>query len=377
MKKLFLTTFLLSAVSAQAAEPIKIGGIYSYTGLPDWMEAAQNAAQMAIDEQNATGGIMGRPVELLIRDDRLDPNSAIQVTQDLVQREKVVALTGISFSHIALAIVNQSDQLKIPYVAGWCWKSDCTDKKDGMVFTMDEYPTDTIDDLAIWAAKQKAKRWAILVPTMEYGMTSKKYFEDKLKELRPDVEIVDIKTYEYGKGNFSSIIRSFQQKRVEAVFNASDSGDLAKYLREARKLGFDQGILNVNSYLPYEGLVPLKEEGPKGWFVLGFPGPELKEKSYQAFTSEYMKAHKKTPGLTALLSYINTKFLLKAIEKAKSTEPKAITEALKGLTVSSPIGDVTMGAKTRRSDLGYWYGYTDVKNGKPILRDFYRTGEKK
>lgn len=353
-------------------QPIKIGGIYSYTGLPEWMTGAQNAAQMAVDEENAAGGFDGKKFELVIRDDQIDPALAIKAAQELVVNEKVVALMGVSYSHVALAISNLSDQLKIPYVAGWCWKDNCTEKKEGFNFTIDEHPADTIDDLAKWAAHQKISRWAILIPALEHGFTAKKYFEIELKKNNPDAQIVVVRDYPLGKANFSAIIRVFQKMNVQGVFMTGAGSDLAQYIRETRLLGFDKAV-HINPYLPYEGLMPLKSEAPQGWFVLGFPGPELKEPDYQKFMSLYESKFGSVPGLTVLISYITTKFTLEAIKKSKSSDPLKIREALKGLQIDTPVGRVLMNAKTRQSDLGYWYGITDVRDGKPILKDFFRS----
>jgi ABC-type branched-subunit amino acid transport system substrate-binding protein len=78
-----------------------------------------------------------------------------------------------------------------------------------------------------------------------------------------------------------------------------------------------------------------------------------------------------------MISYINTKFVLAALEKAPDTlKPQEIAAAARGLSIETPIGKVTMNPNTQRADMGYWYGETDVVDGKPRLVNFYRSGEK-
>lgn len=104
-----LCLFGTPAFAADATqEPIKIGGVFTYTGMPDWASGAQNAAQMAVDEWNDKGGMRGRKAELLIRDDRGDPAAGVQVGEDLIRREHVKALTGVSWTNVSLAVAGQN-----------------------------------------------------------------------------------------------------------------------------------------------------------------------------------------------------------------------------------------------------------------------------
>lgn len=90
------------------------------------------------------------------------------------------------------------------------------------------------------------------------------------------------------------------------------------------------------------------------------------------FVDAFHKIAGQDPGHTSLVAYIGTKFILEAISKTKNAAPDEIKEALKGLSINTPAGMVTINPTTRRSNLGYWYGFTDVQNGQAVFRDVKR-----
>ncbi len=166
-KSLLLAALLgmVCAASAQAdtaSDPIKIGGIFSYTGIPSYMIRAQNAAQMAVDEQNAQGGIRGRKIDLIIRDDKYRPDEASRLTEELITRDKVTVLMGQSSTSLALAIANVARQEKVPYFAAWCWEDSCVQAGKDVIFTLDQNPADTLAPIVQHTASVPVKRWALL-----------------------------------------------------------------------------------------------------------------------------------------------------------------------------------------------------------------------
>ncbi len=356
-------------------EPIKIGGVFTYSGMPDWASGGQNATQMAVDEWNAKGGLQGRKAELLLRDDRGDPAAGVQVGEDLIQREHVAALTGVSWTNVSLAVADLADKDQIPYVPVWCWNDKCTDRPHKEIFALDSHPSQLIAPLADWAARQPITRWAAIFPAEEFSRTAFKYFEAELKKKNPKAEIVDVRIYQYGTNPFAQIANIQRQKKVQGVFSSIAAQETLKYVRTMRKLGMDKNVVTVQSYLPPEASRPLKGEGPIGWYAqVGYPVAALDTPANKAFIDAYQKRFGAEPGELAFRSYIATKFVLEAISKAGSDKPAAITQALRGLTIQTPAGAVTMDATSQRSNLGYWYALTGVEENKPVLHDVVHGG---
>ena len=108
------------ATTAQAQEPIKLGLIAAMSGQSAKSgEAIVRGLNIALDEINARGGLLGRKVELVVRDDESNPAKGIVAARELVQREKVVAMFGGLDTPVSLAIVPFANQSKIPFMGVW------------------------------------------------------------------------------------------------------------------------------------------------------------------------------------------------------------------------------------------------------------------
>ena len=370
---IILSLACASAFAADTPQPIKIGFIGSYTGLPHYLERGQNGARMAVDEFNEAGGFNGQKVELIIRDDRASPQDALQTAEDLVAHEKVTLLTGTSFSHIGLALSNYADKVKIPYFTTWCDTEKCdVQNGDAYHFIFAEHPNYTAKALASYAAKLPAKRWAMLGNPIEWSIKQREHFAAEMKRLRPDVEFVDDQTAPFGKANGSSIVEALKWKQVDGVFVTFVGTDLVNYVRAARVRHLWDGISYIGAYVPPEEIAFMKEEAPIGWYVLGYAEDEIKDPANQAFIAAFKQKYNEEPGVTGLQTYTNVKLALAALKKAGSTDPDKIRHAAEGLSIESPTGPITLDAKTHRVNFPYWFGRIAMKDGKPVMTDYIR-----
>ena len=93
-----LAALTWAAVPAQAQNTIKIGEINSYKAQPAFLEPYKKGMELAIEEANAAGGVLGKKLELITRDDNANPGDAVRVAEELMSREKIDVLTG-TFYH--------------------------------------------------------------------------------------------------------------------------------------------------------------------------------------------------------------------------------------------------------------------------------------
>src|SRR3954463_8309770 len=100
----------LFSTPAQAQGTIKIGELNSYKSQPAFLEPYKRGWEMAIDEVNAAGGVLGRKLEVISRDDGANPGDAVRVSEELVSREGVNVLAGTFLSHIGLAVTDFAKQ---------------------------------------------------------------------------------------------------------------------------------------------------------------------------------------------------------------------------------------------------------------------------
>lgn len=158
---------MASLVTAQAQDVIKIGEINSYKAQPAFLEPYKKGMELAVEEINASGGVNGKKVQLVIRDDNANPGDAVRAAEELVSREKVDVLTGSFLSHIGLALTDFAKQKKFFFLAA----EPLTDKivwQNGNRYTF-RLRTSTYMQVAMLvpeaaAMKKSAGRWC--TPTM-------------------------------------------------------------------------------------------------------------------------------------------------------------------------------------------------------------------
>lgn len=139
----FATT-LLAVGGAWAADPIKIGLVTALSGQSARAgEALIRGATIALEEINAKGGVLGRKLELVRRDDESNPAKGLISARELIQREKVAALVGGLDTPVALAIVPFVNNAKVPFVVPWAAGTTITQNgaADNYVFRVSATPT--------------------------------------------------------------------------------------------------------------------------------------------------------------------------------------------------------------------------------------------
>src|SRR5262249_54012357 len=102
---------------AALAQPIKLGELNSYKTFPAFLEPYKKGMELAIEEVNRAGGVLGRPLELVVRDDNGNPGDAVRVAEELVAREKVDLLMGTFSSAVGLAVADFAKQRKVLFLA--------------------------------------------------------------------------------------------------------------------------------------------------------------------------------------------------------------------------------------------------------------------
>src|SRR5664280_3186737 len=116
-----LLAYLALAVSlvtpATAQQTIKIGELNSYKAQPAFLDPYKKGMELAVEEINAKGGVLGKKLEVISRDDGANPGEAVRVAEELVTREGVVMIAGTFLSHIGLAVTNFAGQKKVFFLA--------------------------------------------------------------------------------------------------------------------------------------------------------------------------------------------------------------------------------------------------------------------
>ncbi len=363
-----------------AAEPIKIGEINSYSAIPAFTIPYRNGWQLAIDEINRDGGVLGgRKLEMLSRDDGGKSPQAVAAAAELTGRDGAVLLIGSFLSHIGLALADFARQKKVVFLATQALSDDLVwTHGNRYTFRLRAGSYMQAAMLAERAAKLPAKRWVTVAPDYEFGRSFVADFETLLKARRPDVIFVYERWPALGALDPVSTVQALEQASPDAIFNATFGSDLGKLVHEgnARGLFKKRSVVSALTGEP-EFLDVLADEAPEGWLVTGYPWYDIKDDDHRKFVEAYMAAYNEDPRMAALIGFTAVKAVAAALEKAGGTDPDKLVAAFEDLNFPSPAGPLSFRRIDHQATLGSWVGRTELRDGAGVMVDWtYADGAK-
>jgi len=364
---LFLPLFYPAVTDA--ADTIKIGEINTYSKLTNFTFPYRNGWHLALEEINIAGGVNGKKLEVISRDDTGKPGEAVKIAEELVRKDKVILLMGSFFSHVGLAVTDFAKRNKVLYIAAEPL-SDALVWAKGNRYTFRLRPSTYMQAamLAEKAAENPARRWATIAPNYAYGKDAVKSFKKILKAKRPDVEFVAEQWPALLKINAGSEIQSLANSKPEAIYNVTFGGDLSKFVREGNLRGIFKDVFVVSLLTGEpEYLDPLKKEAPEGWLVTGYPWYDIKTPAHDKFLTAYQNKFDTSPRNGSVVGYNVMMTVAHMLKKSGSTDTEKMVDAMEGLAFESPIGPVTYRKIDHQSTMGAYVGYTAQKEGKGIM----------
>jgi branched-chain amino acid transport system substrate-binding protein len=367
---------LVSAASVLAAsasaQTIKIGEMNSYKAQPAFLDPYKKGWELAIEEINAKGGVLGKKLEVVSRDDGADPGVAVRVADELVSREGVNIIAGTFLSHIGLAVTDFAGKKQVFFLAA----EPLTDKitwQNGNKYTF-RLRASTYMQVAMLipdAVAAKKKRWALIYHNFEYGQSAATWFKEMLKKAQPDVEFVTEQAPPLGRVDAGAVVQAVDDAKPDGIFNALFGPDLAKLVREGNTRGVfkDRTVVSLLSGEP-EYLDPLKDEAPVGWIVTGYPWDAIDTPEHKAFVDAYQKRWNDYPRLGSVVGYDTMKSIAAGIAKAGSTDTEKLVAAFRGLKVDGAVTSFTYRASDHQATMGAFVGKIALKNGRGTMTDF-------
>lgn len=361
-----------AAVGAFAQQTIKIGEINSYKAQPGFLGPYKNGWNLALEQINAAGGVLGKQIEVIPRDDNANPGDAVRAAQELVSGEQVQLLFGGFLSNTGLAVTDFAKQKHVFYLAA----EPLTDKivwQDGNKYTYRLRPSTymQVAMLVPEAAKLHKKRWALVYPNYEYGQSAVATFKKLMKAAQPDVEFVTEQATPLGRIDAGAVTQAIADAKPDGIFNVLFAADLGKFVREGNTRGLFKNV-SVVSLLTGEPdyLDPLGAEAPTGWIVTGYPWYAINTDANKKFVAAYEAKYHDYPRLGSLVGYSAMMSLADGIKKAGSTDSDKLAAAFKGLKVDTPFGPITYRAQDNQSTMGAYVGVTGLKDGKGVMTSF-------
>ncbi|MBI1724201.1 MAG: ABC transporter substrate-binding protein [Deltaproteobacteria bacterium] len=328
-------------------KPIRIGGQAVMSGpLGGYGQFMRMGAQLAVEEINRAGGILGAKIEIEFRDEELKPDVAVRNARYFVDVWKADFLIGIDSSSVALAvgaIMPQLDRVLVVTHAATEKLNEQLVFKQGIrqVFRI-SVPVYQDGILSAMIARDfPVRTWATISPDYEYGHTSWKMFRETLKRFRPDVEFVAESFAKFGTVDFGPHISKVMAVRPEAIFSTEWGGEAVALVKQAKLFGVFQ---NTKAWMCGMGaamdvLEGLGKDYPEGAWVscrYWFQYPNTAEN--RRFVSRFRERWQKYPHYVSETSYSAVYALKGAVEKSGSIETAAVAKALEGMTLTTPAG---------------------------------------
>jgi ABC-type branched-subunit amino acid transport system substrate-binding protein len=359
---LLIAVGTLGVGTAFAQEPIKIGAMYPLTGGGAvYGVPAMVGHQMAIEELNAKGGIMGRKIESIERDDKMNPAAASSTMKELITKDKVDIVVGGLSSAVGLAMSEVSKQEKVVYISTIPKTIQMTtDKLHKLVFRTASNTDLEGDTMALLVGRNKLSKLCHLELDYAYGNDLEVGILKALPKHAPDAKVVLTLKPKLGATDFNPFIPQVMSAGCDGVISGLWGPHFVSWVKQASPLGFFNKIkwISGGEIGSHEIAGELKGEYPDNvvanTYELWYQGNDPSHKEFQARLAKKLNTQE-TPQW-AVLGYIGVMYAAQAMEKAKSTEADKVAAALEGLTIGTPVGKLTIDAKTHQANIGQFWG---------------------
>jgi len=362
------------ASAAAGGDPIKIGGLYILSGsAATYGKFAEQGIRLAMDEINAAGGVLGRPLALLMEDDQGKAAVGIQAARKLVYQDKVQALVGVDSSGVALGLVPTMKELRTPLILTHAATPHATGKLcNDYTFRISVNEEQNMRAAAELAAKTGARRWTTIGPDYAFGYEVWEYFGKYLKQFKPDAELMKETAFpRFGAEDFTPFINGVMQNKPDGVIISVWGGDLVNFVRQANNLGFfKQGFqLMFAVGAATEVLTALGPQMPEGvWLGTRYWYGGHDTPRNQKFVDAFKQKYGAPPSYNAEGAYAAIYAIKAAAEKAGKADAQSIARALQGLTLDAPTGPLTLRQGDNQALIGPTWGRTGPMNDADRIR---------
>ncbi|MBC7434411.1 MAG: ABC transporter substrate-binding protein [Rubritepida sp.] len=369
------TPFIAAPFIANAqAEAIRIGEVNSYTSQPAFLAPYRNGWALALDEVNAAGGIQGRRLETIFRDDAGRPEDAVRHAAELFSNERVHLLAGGFLSNVGLALGDFANQNRRLFVASEPL-TDALVWARGNPFTFRLRPSTYMQCamLVEEAAKLPARRWATVAPNYEYGQSAVRWFKELLTRAVPGTTFVAEQFPALGRIDAGATVQALAGANPEAIFNVTFGADLTNFVRQGSTRGLFERrrVVSLLTGEP-EYLDPLGDEAPENWIVTGYPAADINNPHHTRFRTAYTTRFREAPKLGSVVAYDTVTAITTMLRAAGSTETDRMVQTMRGLKFPTAFGEneVEFRAIDHQSTLGAYIGRTILRQNRGVMTDW-------
>lgn len=359
---------------AAPAEPVKIGATLELSGAAaDVSNDALAGLKFAVETINANGGVMGRPVALVYQDNGTSAQKAVNQASAFAKDGASLLVVASSASALAVS-KNVSARMHVPTCASTSQSDDLSIKDyHPYIYTMSPNSYMVMRSVATYLAAQPHRRYAVVAADYAAGRTGARRFQEFIKELNPQAEIVVEEYPKFGSRDFTPSINKVLAAKPDYVFTMLFGSDLLTFSKQAQALGFFQQMDNRFIGM-YDGLT-LKAMGqgaPVG--TDGFQAAAANDFSRSTaegkqFVVSYLAKHGRYPSDWATLAYDCVAVWAQAANAAQSINPGQVMAALESHAFKSPRGELRLGKIDHQGEVPVYIGTVaqSAELGQPVI----------
>ncbi|HVV73771.1 MAG TPA: ABC transporter substrate-binding protein, partial [Verrucomicrobiae bacterium] len=315
---------------------VRIGMVDPLTGILSALAASEvEGAKYAVEIVNKSGGILGRPVELLVEDSANDVGTGVQKTRKLIERDKVDVIFGDVNSGIAYAMAQVTGEMKVFHIVpgGHTDPITGTDCKWN-VFRICN--TTSMDAAAVTGdlIKRFGKRFFFITPDYAYGHTLQDAFIKNLKAAGGEfqAELLPISTAE-----FSATLIKAKAYKPNVLLN--NMGGLAQIncMKQFVQFGMQKDMALGGALFELEGIKAVPKEAQTGTWSMEWWWDQPKVPEVKAFVTDFRKVTGKTPSARHWFGYVAVQSVRLGAERAKSLEGPKLSLAMEGMELPPDV----------------------------------------
>jgi branched-chain amino acid transport system substrate-binding protein len=340
-------SLILFPTYAKALRPIKVGIVDSYSGpAAVYANDALNGFKLALDKINQKG-VLGTKIEITTRDDKFKVDIGLSMTKEMVMREEVDILAGTGSSGVAMAVSDYVKVAKVPFIV-WMSKSERITGEKGhrYVFSTSENTAMVGKAGAIGLTKKLNNKFWIAGDDYEFGHALGDGTWRNIKILRPQAELIGTTWWKVGEPDLLPYIMAIMSAKPDAVIFGTGGASMTNVMKVIKVTGMAEKVqIWINGATEHAVLKPLGLEAPEG--VMGtadyhfyFPNSPANK----GFVKAYQDAYGYLPGFAAYKGYITAHFIAEAFKKAGNINREKFIDALEGLKIDGPVGEIEMRA---------------------------------
>jgi branched-chain amino acid transport system substrate-binding protein len=357
---LFVTGLAQAQIKIAAIVELSGGGATAGTNF-------KNGAELAVKEINASGGIMGKKLELSVNDTTTNPGVALALTKKAIDQD-AFAIFGPVFSGSIIVSMKESEKAKIPNWTGG-EAANITTQGNPYIFRTSFTQATAMPKVARYINQQaKVKNLAIAYVNNDFGKGGLDMIKKALAET--DTKIAAEISTDAGQVDFSATVLKAKQSNADALFVYLNEDESARILRELRKQGWNKPIIGETT-LTGQKVIDLAGEAANGaiahvGLTVDAPVPAIR-----AFKAKFEKEYKYTSDHNGMKGYSGVYTMQAAIEKAGKLDREAVAKAMKGLKINTDRypGALMYTEFDDKGDLDRMSFLVQVKNGKQEVID--------